>query len=66
MIEVKIPRSRHITYRKSDGVMTAFAWAQEQFGLPGWQGNYRWHMKEDKSFHFTYSEDAVLFALRWS
>jgi hypothetical protein len=62
------PYSVNIPWRNGDTVESwdrTCSWVIEHFGLPG--DRYQFHAGYDQMlFEFERSEDAVLFALRWS
>jgi hypothetical protein len=67
--EVLISTKQRKNYRKSDGLMSAWGWAVDNFGQPGMiqlSTPPRWNFDSNLTFYFRDEADAVLFTLAWT
>lgn len=63
--EIVLNTEKQHVYRERYGIMAAFAWALDNFGLPGQAGNDHWIMTDLGRFKFASKADATMFALVW-
>jgi hypothetical protein len=65
--QVKISHQVRHDYSGPNGTNACWAWAGEQFGLPGQTySGFRWQWNTIDTFYFRDEADAVLFALKWT